>query len=343
MQLGEERLVGVGRRQDTHRLALGHDAQAGEIRLASAPARPVAVRVETSYVPAADGSEAKAHSEGFVVRRLFLRIPKGDAPPERVPVDKPALRFSLGTGEVIEERAQVVNPKERHYVAVVVPLAAGVEVLNPNLHPGVDPLSIVRAFRDNLRSGRRVSGASTLAMQVARMQRKALKAGSAFLMTLRHGRQGVLAQYLRIVPYGNRAHGIAYAARIYLDKPVEDLSWAEIAFLTAIPQAPAHTNPFLPSGRARAVARGQAILDRLRASGVLSAEEHDLARQQVARLQVPPPGERPREAFHAVLRLEAMLRAEAARGKGPPPIVRTSIDLDVQTAAADAVLRAQRK
>jgi penicillin-binding protein 1C len=219
-----------------------------------------------------------------------------------------------------------------------------------SLHPGVDPLSIFRALRDNLRSGRRVSGASTLAMQVARMQRpgarsyarKALETASAFLMTLRHGRQGVLAHYLRIVPYGNRAHGIAYAARIYLDKPVEDLSWAEIAFLTAIPQAPARANPFLPSGRARAVARGQAILDRLRATGVLSAEEHDLARQQIDRLQVPPPGERPREALHAVLRLERMLRAEADRGKTPPPIVRTSIDLDVQGTAADAVLRAQR-
>jgi len=34
---------------------------------------------------------------------------------------------------VIEERVQVVNPKDRHYVAVVVPLAAGVEVLNPAL------------------------------------------------------------------------------------------------------------------------------------------------------------------------------------------------------------------
>jgi hypothetical protein len=58
----------------------GTTPQAGEIRLASAPARPVVARVE-----------------------------------------------------VIEERVQVVNPKERHYVAVVVPLAAGVEVLNPAL------------------------------------------------------------------------------------------------------------------------------------------------------------------------------------------------------------------
>jgi penicillin-binding protein 1C len=68
-------------------------------------------------------------------------------------------------------------------------------------HPGIDPLALVRALRDNLRSGRRVSGASTLAMQVARMQRpgkrsyarKAVEAAKAFLITLRHGRQGVLA------------------------------------------------------------------------------------------------------------------------------------------------------
>ena len=37
-------------------------------------------------------------------------------------------------------------------------------------HPGVDPIALARAAWDNLRLGRRSSGASTLAMQVARMQ-----------------------------------------------------------------------------------------------------------------------------------------------------------------------------
>ena len=36
-------------------------------------------------------------------------------------------------GDVIEEHVQVVNPKDRHYVAIVVPLAAGLEPLNPTL------------------------------------------------------------------------------------------------------------------------------------------------------------------------------------------------------------------
>jgi penicillin-binding protein 1C len=37
-------------------------------------------------------------------------------------------------------------------------------------HPGIDPLAIARAARQNLRSSGRVSGASTIAMQVTRMQ-----------------------------------------------------------------------------------------------------------------------------------------------------------------------------
>src|SRR5207247_1549249 len=36
-------------------------------------------------------------------------------------------------GDLVEEHVQVVNPEERHYVAVVVPLAAGMEPLNPKL------------------------------------------------------------------------------------------------------------------------------------------------------------------------------------------------------------------
>jgi penicillin-binding protein 1C len=216
-------------------------------------------------------------------------------------------------------------------------------------HPGVDPFAAVRALRQNLGSGRRISGASTLAMQVARMQhpghrhlaRKAVEALSALLMTARHGREAILTHYLRIVPYGNRIRGIAYAARRYLDKPVEDLSWAEIAFLTAIPQAPARMNPFYATGRERAVRRGTQILASLKTMGVMSAEEHDLALRQIDALRVPPRGERPRLALHAVLKLEEALRADAIRKKrAHRPIIRTTLDLDMQEAVAYRTFKA---
>lgn len=204
-------------------------------------------------------------------------------------------------------------------------------------HPGVDPRAVVRAVRQNLGSRKRVSGASTLAMQIARMQnpgargylRKATEALTAVLLTARYGREEILRHYLRIVPYGNRIHGIAYAARRYFDKPVDDLSWAEISFLAGIPQAPGRMNVYTPAGRRRAVERGQRALRSLAAQGVLSAAELELAQRQLTGLRIPWKGRRSEESLHAVLRLEALLSREAAK-KPLPPLVETTLDLDLQ-------------
>ena len=221
-------------------------------------------------------------------------------------------------------------------------------------HPGVDPAAVVRAVEQNLRHRGRVSGASTLAMQVARMQhpgargylRKLSEALTAVFLTERYGRREILRQYLRIVPYGNDIHGIAYAARSYFDKPVEDLSWAEIAFLSALPQAPARMNPFSPAGRERAVRRGQRVLDELAARGVLSPAEHRLAHGQLIALRIPYRGRRPPEALHALLHLRTLLAsgqlAMPGRGAAAPPILRTTLDLDLQRDASDATWRALR-
>ncbi|HVT57479.1 MAG TPA: transglycosylase domain-containing protein [Thermoanaerobaculia bacterium] len=220
-------------------------------------------------------------------------------------------------------------------------------------HPGVDLLAAARALLQDLRSGRRVSGASTLAMQVARLQhpgargylRKLSEAATAVLLTSRFGREEVLRHYLRIVPYGNRIHGIAYAARSYFEKPVDDLSWAEIAFLAALPQAPARMNPFLPAGRLRAVERGQRVLAALAARGVLSAAELALARQQLLTLRIPYRERRPPEAMHALLHLGSLLaQSQAAGAPALPtaPIVRTTLDLELQKEVSWMTHRAVR-
>ncbi|MDB5510540.1 MAG: glycosyl transferase family 51 [Enterovirga sp.] len=207
-------------------------------------------------------------------------------------------------------------------------------------HPGIDPLAIARALRQNFRSGRRVSGASTVAMQVARMQRpgprtlwsKAAEAGTAAALTLRYGRDAVLAQYLRLVPYGNGSHGIAHAARFYLDKPVADLSWAEIALLSAVPQSPTLMNPLRPDGLARAVRRGHAMLEELGRRGVVTGAELALAHRQLDETAPPRAPRRP-EALHALLRFEAMREAGALRpASEADPRITTSLDLGTQAA-----------
>lgn len=197
-------------------------------------------------------------------------------------------------------------------------------------HPGVDLGAVARATWQNLRAGETISGASTLPMQIARMQQpaprtylnKAIEATTALFLVHRHDRDALLRHYLRLVPFGNRIRGIAYAARAYLDKPVADLSWAEVAFLAAIPQSPARMNPFDPLGRARAVHRGSRILDLLHQDGVLDEVEYAVARQQIKGLRIAYRTQRPPATLHNVLRF--------ADRDDDTPIVDTTLDLVLQ-------------
>lgn len=204
-------------------------------------------------------------------------------------------------------------------------------------HPGVDPVAIARAAWQNLREGRRVSGASTLAMQVARMQdpgprtwgRKVVEACTALALTARFGRDAILDQYLRLAPYGRNLRGGRYAARRYFEKPAADLSWAEAAFLAALPQAPSRQNPFDPAGRARAPARARGILETLTEEGDLTQD--GLARELAGldRLESLTWSTRPRHALHPILELAHRLRPRR-RALADRPLVRADLDLALQ-------------
>jgi alpha-2-macroglobulin len=113
---------------------VGTDGGAGSVAVQpGAATRPVLVRVETQYLPAGDGAKVAAQSGGFVVSREMVKLAPAGAPPERIPLSEPGKTVRLVVGDVIEEHVRVVNPKERNFVAVVVPLAAGLEPLNPAL------------------------------------------------------------------------------------------------------------------------------------------------------------------------------------------------------------------
>jgi penicillin-binding protein 1C len=192
-------------------------------------------------------------------------------------------------------------------------------------HPGVDPLAVLRAVWQHLLGGHG-SGASTLAMQVARMQHprprtlwaKAVEAGTALVLTARYGQAAILAQYIRLAPYGESSHGIAHAAWWYFDKPARDLTWAQAALLSSIPQAPSRLAPRGP-GLPRAITRAQLALT---ASG-LPPETLAQARAELDHLTPVPTRHRP-AALQTVLRLEAM-----ARDSGTTRL-RATLDLPTQ-------------
>lgn len=210
-------------------------------------------------------------------------------------------------------------------------------------HPGVDPQAVVRAASQNLRSGDRISGASTLAMQVARLQspgprtwpRKALEALTATVLVARHGREALLRQYLTLAPYGNNVHGARYAARRLFDKPLDDLTWAEAALLAGLPQAPGAMNPYREDGRRRAVARAGRVLDQLLLQGTLEPLDHQIAVEELENLRPLERPSRPSATLHALLALDGVPSEEPER--------RTTLDLALQeeldALLVDAVVR----
>jgi uncharacterized protein YfaS (alpha-2-macroglobulin family) len=109
------------------------DGGAGSVAVQSGAGKPVLVRIETQYLPAGDGAQVAATSSGFVVSREMLKQQAGGTPPERISLAEPGKTVRFAIGDVIEEHLRVVNPKDRNFVAIVVPLAAGLEPLNPAL------------------------------------------------------------------------------------------------------------------------------------------------------------------------------------------------------------------
>ncbi len=209
-------------------------------------------------------------------------------------------------------------------------------------HGGVDLLAIARAAWNNIaRRGRR-EGASTIAMQVARMQtpgprglgRKIMEAATAVALIARHGHEAVLAQYLRLAPYGAESHGVAHAARYYFDKPVEDLSWAETALLAAVPQAPGRMNLARESGLSRASTRAARALDELTRKDGIDAAQAALAKAQLAAMKPIAPPRRP-ETLHLALRYERLAREGRIAAASPyDPRIHASIDLGVEEEVA---------
>ena len=104
-----------------------------KIVLRSEASKTLIVRAETRYLPQALGAEAPASTSGFVVTRESLVQRSAGEPADKVTLSKPGMTVHLTVGDVVEEHVEVVSNEDRHYVAIVVPMAAGLEPLNPKL------------------------------------------------------------------------------------------------------------------------------------------------------------------------------------------------------------------
>ena len=162
-------------------------------------------------------------------------------------------------------------------------------------HRGVNPVSVVRAFWQNVKHGRVVSGASTITQQLVRsiyparrnLLSKLREIWLASRLERTISKEEILTQYLNRISYANQAYGIEAASRLYFAKPASHLSLAEAAFLAAIPRSPSLLNPY----RSFAVveAKQKEILRRMvRLNFIFPAE---MERARVEKIRLMPAGE----------------------------------------------------
>jgi alpha-2-macroglobulin len=83
--------------------------------------------------PVGKPAELPAESRGFAVQRRWMLPTPQNRPGERRELDEAGQQMQLESGAVMEEHIQLVNPEDRYYVVVNIPLAAGIEPLNPRL------------------------------------------------------------------------------------------------------------------------------------------------------------------------------------------------------------------
>ncbi len=144
-------------------------------------------------------------------------------------------------------------------------------------HGGLDGWSIVRALVNNLRTGDRRQGGSTITQQVARAlllsrektySRKIREAILAYRIDQRLNKDEILHIYLNHIYLGSGAYGVEAAAWTYFDKSAQDLNLAEMALLAGLPQAPSRYTPFRDYTAAK---RRQAyVLNRMAEEGYIT-------------------------------------------------------------------------
>ncbi|MDE3001441.1 MAG: penicillin-binding protein 1C [Gemmatimonadota bacterium] len=200
-------------------------------------------------------------------------------------------------------------------------------------HPGVDPLALLRAVYQNIRSGTVVSGASTLTMQIARMtsQRKrtylnkALEMLQAMKIERHYDKKQILNLYMDHAPYGGNIVGYRAAAQRYFGKSPERLTWGEAATLAVLPNAPGLISPLADPEELRL--RRDRLLNRLRSEGKIDAETFGLAR-----LEKVPDGVRP-------LPMDAPHLARRLASRHGNTYLKTTLHRDIQRQSAELVNR----
>lgn len=219
-------------------------------------------------------------------------------------------------------------------------------------HIGIDAEGITRASINNFENGR-LQGASTITQQVAKnflltsersYSRKIKELLIAFRLENALTKEKILELYLNEIFLGTllsgrNLYGVGAAALEYFDKPINQLTISEAAFLGGLPKAPNNYNPYKQYGKA--VERRNMIIDLMEENRYITRAESEQAKKEplVIRPHKLAPATVDANYFNEeVRRLLVERYGENALYEGGLTI-RSTLNMDMQRAARKALSR----
>lgn len=151
-------------------------------------------------------------------------------------------------------------------------------------HGAVDFRGIARAIVSII-IHKQIQGGSTLTQQLVKnslltpeqtINRKVKEIILSFATEILYPKPQILEMYLNQIPYGGTAYGIEAATQTYFGKHAKELTLAESALLTSLPEAPTAYSPF-GSHPELAKKRQRLVLQKMYEQGYISKKEYDKA------------------------------------------------------------------
>ena len=148
-------------------------------------------------------------------------------------------------------------------------------------HPGIDYRGLLRVFVEFLTTGD-PTGGSTLTQQLARdyfltrerkVARKLREGFLAWKIEQEFTKEQIMALFLNKMFFGQRAYGVAAAARVYFNKDLADINPAEAATLAGVLPAPSRYNPVFSAANAK-MRRGY-VLTRMHDLGYIDEQVYE--------------------------------------------------------------------
>ncbi|HEU4634593.1 MAG TPA: PBP1A family penicillin-binding protein [Edaphobacter sp.] len=215
-------------------------------------------------------------------------------------------------------------------------------------HNGVNFLRIIKCGVEDLSSGRKRCGGSTITMQLARgfflspekrLKRKFIEILITFQLESRFSKQQIFEMYANQINLGHRGsydiNGLGEASQAFFGKNLRQLDTAECALLAGMIQSPSRLNPYRHPQRA--LARRNVVLDSMVETGAITASEATRAKAEPLHLATPDVDASDAPYFVDLVHDQLVQRISDQDLAHQSLRIYTSLDPDLQRAAAEAV------